>query len=183
MRSLADLLRFTWFALLLVRVRARVCVCVRACVHVCVGGGVRACVCVCVCARACVRACVRVCVCACVRACRGHCFSVSMIYRALTCCCWSLLYSAILRSRADSQRSPVILHEWIAFYSVFLNIHRSGVLTALAWLVPHETAAISARYVIIAFRMRVHIGYLHLIPTNKQTSKNTKKAHTHTHLK
>ena len=49
---------------------------------------------------------------------------------------WSLLYSAILRSRADSLRSHVILHEWIAFYSAFLNIHRSGVLTALAWLVP-----------------------------------------------
>ena len=32
-------------------------------------------------------------------------------------------------------------------YSAFLNIHRSGVLTALAWLVPHETAAISARSV------------------------------------
>jgi len=28
---------------------------------------------------------------------------------------------------------------------VFLNIHRSGVLTVLAWLVPHETAAILAR--------------------------------------
>ena len=31
------------------------------------------------------------------------------------------------------------------FYSVFLNIHRSGVLTALAWLVPRETAAVSAQ--------------------------------------
>ena len=41
---------------------------------------------------------------------------------------WSLLYSTILRSRADSLRSHVILHEWIAFYSSFLNIHRSGVL-------------------------------------------------------
>ena len=41
----------------------------------------------------------------------------------------------------------MILHEWIAFYSAFLNIHRSGALTALAWLVPHETAAISARSV------------------------------------
>ena len=60
---------------------------------------------------------------------------------------WSLLYSAILRSRADSLRSHVILYEWKAFYSAFLNIHRSGVLTALAWLVPHETAAISARSV------------------------------------
>ena len=54
---------------------------------------------------------------------------------------WSLLYSAILRSWADSLRSHVILHEWIAFYSAFLNIHRSGVLTALAWLVPQESAA------------------------------------------
>ena len=27
------------------------------------------------------------------------------------------------------------------FYSAFLNIHRSGVLTALAWLVPQESAA------------------------------------------
>ena len=35
----------------------------------------------------------------------------------------------------------MILQEWIAFYSAFLNIHRSGVLTALAWLVPQESAA------------------------------------------
>ena len=40
--------------------------------------------------------------------------------------------------------SHVILHQWLAFYSEFLNIHWSGVLTALAWLVPHETAAVSA---------------------------------------
>ena len=39
-----------------------------------------------------------------------------------SCCCWLLLCSVILRSRADSLRSHVILHEWIAFYSVFLNI-------------------------------------------------------------
>ena len=44
---------------------------------------------------------------------------------------WSLLYSAILRSRADSLRSHVILHEWIAFYSAFLNIHWSGVIWLL----------------------------------------------------
>ena len=47
-------------------------------------------------------------------------------------------YSAILHSQADSLRSHVILHEWIAFYSAFLNIHRSGVLTALAWLLPSQ---------------------------------------------
>ena len=54
---------------------------------------------------------------------------------------WSLLYSAILRSWADSLRSHVILHEWTAFYSAFLNIHQSDVPTALAWLVPQESAA------------------------------------------
>ena len=32
---------------------------------------------------------------------------------------WSLLYSAILCSQADSLHSHVILHEWIAFYSAF----------------------------------------------------------------
>ena len=40
---------------------------------------------------------------------------------------WSLLYSAVLRSRADSLRSHVFLHEWLAFYSAFLNILRCGV--------------------------------------------------------
>ena len=35
---------------------------------------------------------------------------------------------------------------WVtSFIALFLNIHRSGVLTALAWLVPHETAAVSAQ--------------------------------------
>ena len=63
------------------------------------------------------------------------------------CCGCSLLYSAILRSRADSLRSHAILHERIAFCSAFLTIHRSDVLTALAWLAPRETAAISARSV------------------------------------
>ena len=45
--------------------------------------------------------------------------------------CWFLLlYNAVFRSGADSLRSHVILHEWIAFYSVFLNIYPSSVLTA-----------------------------------------------------
>ena len=33
------------------------------------------------------------------------------------------------------------------FFVCFLNIQRSGVHTALAWLVPHETAVVSARSV------------------------------------
>ena len=39
----------------------------------------------------------------------------------------------------------MILHELLAFYSAFLNIRRSDVLTALAWLVPYETTAVSAQ--------------------------------------
>ena len=35
---------------------------------------------------------------------------------------------------------------WVtSFIARFLNIHWSGVLTALAWLVPHETAAVSVQ--------------------------------------
>ena len=74
-------------------------------------------------------------------------FWLNQLLRQATYYYWSLLYSAHLGSRADSLRSHVILHEWTAFYSAFLNIHRSGVLTALAWLVPPETAAVSARSV------------------------------------
>ena len=51
----------------------------------------------------------------------------------------------IVCCRADSLRSHVIRHEWLALYSTFLNIHQSGVLTAVAWLVPHETAAVLAQ--------------------------------------
>ena len=61
--------------------------------------------------------------------------------------CWSLLYSAVLRSGADSLLSHVILQEWLDFYSAFLNIHRSGVLTVLTWLLPRKTAAVWARSV------------------------------------
>ena len=55
------------------------------------------------------------------------------------------LCSATLHSRTDPLRSHLILHEWLAFYSAFLNIHRSGILTMLPWLVPHGTAAVSAQ--------------------------------------
>ena len=65
----------------------------------------------------------------------------------LYCCCWSLLYSAILRSQSDPLHSRVILHQWLVSYSAFLNIHRSGVLWCcliVKWLVPRETAAFLA---------------------------------------
>ena len=41
---------------------------------------------------------------------------------------------------------------WVtSFIARILNIHRSGVLTVLAWLVPHETAAVSAQVLCIPY--------------------------------
>ena len=64
---------------------------------------------------------------------------------------YSALSSRLATLACDSTRV-------IAFYSVFFNIHRSCVRTALAWLVPHEAVAISARsvYTIQARAMSLH---------------------------
>ena len=61
-------------------------------------------------------------------------------------CFYDRLYSAILRSLEQTHcaRLWFYMNDKL-FIARFLNIHRSGVLTALAWLVPHETAAISAQ--------------------------------------
>ena len=110
--------------------------------------------------------------------CENPCWLLSMLRLAATalhatwfrtqhilsrCLAWGCTVSkqcnvVVLCSRADSLHLHVILREWIAFYSVFLNIHFNGVLTALAWLVPHETAAISARsvYTIHPCTMSLH---------------------------
>ena len=71
---------------------------------------------------------------------------------------WSLSYSAVLRCWADSLRSHVILHEWIAFYGAFFEYPPKWCTTALAWLVPQETAAISVRsvYTIQPCTMALH---------------------------
>ena len=92
------------------------------------------------------------------------CWTLSICKKGLKqgCCyCWLLLYSAILCFQADSLHSHVILHEWLAFHRTFLNIHWSGVLTALAWLVPHETAAILAHsvYTIQPCTMSLHASH------------------------
>ena len=50
-------------------------------------------------------------------------------------------------SQADSLHSHVILQKRRSFYSMFLNIHRSGAFTALTWSVPCETTAFSVRSV------------------------------------
>ena len=65
--------------------------------------GKKVCVCMCVCVGA---VCVCVCVCVCLCA----------------LLCWSLLYHGILCFIADSLRSHVILHEWVAFYSMLFKI-------------------------------------------------------------
>ena len=56
------------------------------------------------------------------------------------------LYSAILRSLSSRLTALACGSAWVtSFIARFFNIHRSGVHTALAWLVPHETAAVSAQ--------------------------------------
>ena len=52
---------------------------------------------------------------------------------------FSALLSRLTALACDSTRVTTL------FIAHFFNIHRSGVLTALAWLVPHETAAVSAQ--------------------------------------
>ena len=42
-------------------------------------------------------------------------------------------YIALFSTLEQTHCSHVILHEWVAFYSAFLNIHQNGVLTALTW--------------------------------------------------
>ena len=61
--------------------------------------------------------------------------------------CWLLLiYRAILCSEVDTLHSHVIPHEWIAFNSLFLNSHWSGVLTLL---------------LIVCFWIATEVVYLH----------------------
>ena len=56
-------------------------------------------------------------------------------------CCRLLLHSAILCSPADSPCSHVILHEWIAFYSAFFTISRSG---SFSWCYMEKALLIGA---------------------------------------
>ena len=93
-----------------------------------------------------------VCVCVCVGG--VVCAALAFVLCVCVCSCdwigldWidDRLYSAILRSLEQTHCARMWCYsEWLAFYSAFLNIYRSGVLTALAWLVPHETAAVSAQ--------------------------------------
>ena len=60
------------------------------------------------------------------------------------------LYGAIFHSLEQTHcaRMWFYMSDWLYsmfFCCCFLNIHQSGVLTALAWLMPHETAAVSVQ--------------------------------------
>ena len=76
-------------------------------------------------------------------------------------------YIALFSALEHSLRLHVILQEWLVFQSAFLNIHRSGVLTALTWLVPHETTAILAQVLCTPYSrapchfMQSHIPRVH----------------------
>ena len=59
---------------------------------------------------------------------------LSFAFPVVDCFCITL-YSALKQTRC----TRMWFYQWIAFYSTFLNIHRSGVLAALTWLVPHGT--------------------------------------------
>ena len=64
-------------------------------------------------------------------------------------CSVDFAFISNLHSWANCLCLHVIVRGWLLFffYSTFLNVHQSGVLAALAWLLPHETAAISVRCV------------------------------------
>ena len=76
-----------------------------------------------------------------------------------------VLFSALL-SRLTA---PACGSTWVTSFIArfFLNIHRSGVLTAQAWLVPHETAAVSVQVLCTPYNhapchfMQRHIRKVH----------------------
>ena len=74
------------------------------------------------------------------------------------------LFSALLSRLTALACGSTWVTSCIAY---FLNIHRSGVLTALAWLVLHETAAISAQVLCTPYNhaprhfMQSHICKVH----------------------
>ena len=60
---------------------------------------------------------------------------------------WLMItYIALFSALLSRLTALVCCSTWVTSFIVrFLNIHQSGVLTVLAWLMPHETAAVSAQ--------------------------------------
>ena len=77
-----------------------------------------------------------------------HPSAAMVVYLPWEYCCWSLLYSAIFHSWADSLCSCcvwfLIIDCHLFINITFLNIHQSGVFKCclvVTWLVPHKPAA------------------------------------------
>ena len=62
---------------------------------------------------------------------------------AARCCCCCYCFGSVIVVVVVYRFNIALFLR--SFYSSFLNIHRSRVLTGLTWLVPHETAAVSDR--------------------------------------
>ena len=70
-----------------------------------------------------------------------------LLSRSSTMIDWLMIaYIALFSALLSRLTALVCASAWVLdFIARFLNIHRNGVLTALAWLVPHETAAVSVQ--------------------------------------
>ena len=102
----------------------------------------------CVCVSECVCVCMRACVC--VDRMNLKCALHWHIYISAHSVLWwwsLFIYSTILHSRADSLHLCVLLHEWIAVYSAFFEYPLKWCTFSVAWLMPHESAAVSVHHV------------------------------------
>ena len=108
-------------------------------------------------------------------------------------CYRPLLYSAILRSRADSLRSHMILHEWIAFYCAFLCFLRISTKVVYlqrwrGWYYHMNCCRLSAfcvHHTTMHHVTSCHFMQSHKAKQNKTTAtttmtKNTKERYQHT---
>ena len=75
-----------------------------------------------------------------------------------------IIYIALFSALLSRLTALACGSTWVTSFIVrFLNIHRSGVLTALAWLVPHETAAVSAQVLCTPYNhARCHFMQSHI---------------------
>ena len=91
------------------------------------------------------------------------------LFRAFFFFFWLMITYIVLFSTLLSRLTALACGStWVtSFITRFLNIHQSGVLTVLAWLVLHETAAVSAQILCIPYNhapchfMQSHIHKVH----------------------
>ena len=66
------------------------------------------------------------------------------------------LFSALFSRLTALACGSTWVTSFVVLFFILWNIHWSGVLTALAWLVPHETAAVSAQVLCTPCTMSLH---------------------------